>query len=80
MSLKNIQPKTTQELLNSLFSERLNMITRGAEAKRLLTTFVYKGYDDAFVKGRLLEVISKCDFRVKEIDEQIKQLKGGVKL
>jgi hypothetical protein len=56
------------------------MITRGAEAKRLLTTFVYKGYDDAFVKGRLLEVISKCDFRVKEIDEQIKQLKGGVKL
>jgi hypothetical protein len=51
------------------------MITRGAEAKRLLTTFVYKGYDDAFVKGRLLEVISKCEFRVKEIDAQLNELR-----
>jgi hypothetical protein len=69
-----------QELLKSLSNERLDMTTRAAEAKKLLAVFVYKGYDDPFAKGRLLETISKCDFRVKEIDEQIKQLKGGVKL
>ena len=67
--------ETRQELLKSLSNERVNMITRAAEAKRLLTTFVYKGYDDPFIKGKLLETISKCDFRVKEIDQQIKQLK-----
>jgi hypothetical protein len=51
------------------------MTTRAAEAKRLLATFVYKGYDDAFAKGRLLETISKCEFRVKEIDAQLKELR-----
>jgi hypothetical protein len=56
------------------------MTTRAAEAKKLLATFVYKGYDDPFAKGKLLETISKCDFRVKEIDQQIKELKGGVNL
>ena len=75
MSLKNTAPKTRQELLSSLSNERLNMITRAAEAKKLLATFVYKGYHDPFIKGRLLETISKCDFRVKEIDQQIKKLK-----
>ena len=75
MSLKNTAPKTRQELLSSLSNERLNMITRAAEAKKLLATFVYKGYDDPFIKGRLLETISKCDFGVKEIDQQIKKLK-----
>jgi hypothetical protein len=69
-----------QELLKSLSNERLDMTTRAAEAKKLLAVFVYRGYDDPFAKGKLLETISKCDFRVKEIDEQIKQLKGGVKL
>lgn len=78
MSLQNMQAR--QELLKSLSNERLDMTTRAAEAKKLLAVFVYKGYDDPFAKGRLLETISKCDFRVKEIDEQIKQLKGGVKL
>jgi hypothetical protein len=56
------------------------MTTRVAEAKRLLATFVYKGYDDPFAKGRLLETISKCEFRVKEIETQLKELKGGVNL
>jgi hypothetical protein len=56
------------------------MTTRAAEAKKLLATFVYKGYDDPFVKGRLLETISKCEFRVKEIETQLKELKGGVNL
>ena len=64
-----------QDQITKLESEKLNMITRGAEAKRLLTTFVYKGYDDAFIKGRLLETISKCEFRVKEIDAQLKELR-----
>lgn len=80
MSLQSIKTKTKQELLNSLSNERLDMTTRAAEAKKLLATFVYKGYDDPFAKGRLLEVIAKCDFRVKEIDAQIKELKGGVNL
>lgn len=80
MSLQSIKPKTKQELLNSLSNERLDMTTRAAEAKKLLATFVYKGYDDPFAKGRLLEVIAKCEFRVKEIDQQIKELKGGVNL
>ena len=80
MSLQNIKPKTKQELLTSLSNEKLDMTTRAAEAKKLLATFVYKGYDDAFAKGRLLEVITKCEFRVKEIDQQIKELKGGVNL
>jgi len=78
MSLQNMQAR--QELLKSLSNERLDMTTRAAEAKKLLAVFVYRGYDDPFAKGKLLETISKCDFRVKEIDEQIKQLKGGVKL
>jgi hypothetical protein len=56
------------------------MTTRAGEAKKLLATFVYKGYDDPFVKGRLLEAISKCEFRVKEIETQLKELKGGVNL
>lgn len=80
MSLQSIKPKTKQELLNSLSNERLDMTTRAAEAKKLLAVFVYKGYDDPFAKGKLLETISKCDFRVKEIDQQIKELKGGVNL
>jgi hypothetical protein len=50
------------------------MITRGAEAKRLLATFVYRGYDDPFAKGRLLETISKCENRIKQIDQEIKDL------
>ena len=73
MQSQNTQAR--QELLNSLSNERVNMITRAAEAKKLLATFVYKGYDDPFVKGKLLETIYKCDFRVKEIDQQIKKLK-----
>ena len=64
-----------QDQITKLESEKLNMTTRGAEAKRLLTTFVHKGYDDAFIKGRLLETISKCEFRVKEIDTQLKELR-----
>jgi hypothetical protein len=64
-----------QEQINKLQNEKLDMTTRGTEAKRLLTTFVYKGYDDPFIKGRLLETISKCEFRVKEIDSQLNELK-----
>ena len=64
-----------QEQITKLENEKINMTTRVAEAKRLLATFVYKGYDDAFVKGRLLETITKSEFRVKEIDEQLKQLR-----
>jgi hypothetical protein len=70
----------TQNQITKLQNEKLNMTTRAAEAKRLLATFVYKGYDDPFAKGRLLETISKCEFRVKEIETQLKRLKGGVKL
>jgi hypothetical protein len=73
MPSQNMQSR--QELLKSLSNERLDMITRAAEAKRLLATFVYKGYDDPFAKGRLLETISKCEFRVKEIDTQLEQLR-----
>ena len=69
-----------QEQINKLQNEKLDMTTRAGEAKKLLATFVYKGYDDPFVKGRLLEAISKCEFRVKEIETQLKELKGGVKL
>lgn len=58
-----------------LENERLDMITRAAEAKKLLATFVYKGIDDAYAKGRLLETIRKCDIRVKEIEQEIKKLK-----
>jgi len=65
----------TQNQITKLQNEKLNMTTRAAEAKRLLATFVYKGYDDAFVKGRLLETISKCEYRVKEIDTQLKELR-----
>jgi hypothetical protein len=65
----------TQNQITKLQNEKLNMTTRAAEAKRLLATFVYKGYDDAFAKGRLLETISKCEFRVKEIDTQLKELR-----
>jgi hypothetical protein len=64
-----------QDQITKLQNEKLDMTTRGAEAKRLLTTFVYKGYDDPFIKGRLLETISKCEFRVKEIDSQLNELK-----
>jgi hypothetical protein len=70
----------TQNQITKLQNEKLDMTTRAAEAKRLLATFVYKGYDDPFAKGRLLETISKCEFRVKEIETQLKQLKGGVNL
>jgi hypothetical protein len=69
-----------QEQILKLQNEKLDMTTRAAEAKKLLATFVYKGYDDPFVKGRLLETISKCEFRVKEIETQLKELKGGVNL
>jgi hypothetical protein len=69
-----------QEKIVKLQNEKLDMTTRAAEAKKLLATFVYKGYDDPFVKGRLLETISKCEFRVKEIETQLKELKGGVNL
>jgi hypothetical protein len=69
-----------QEQIVKLQNEKLDMTTRAAEAKKLLATFVYKGYDDPFVKGRLLETISKCEFRVKEIETQLKELKGGVNL
>jgi hypothetical protein len=65
----------TQNQITKLQNEKLNMTTRIAEAKRLLATFVYKGYDDPFAKGRLLETISKCEFRVKEIDVQLKELR-----
>ena len=58
-----------------LENERLDMITRAAEAKKLLAIFVYKGIDDAYAKGRLLETIRKCDIRVKEIEQEIKKLK-----
>jgi hypothetical protein len=58
-----------------LENERLDMITRAAEAKKLLATFVYKGIDDAYAKGRLLETIRKCDIRVKEIQQELKKLK-----
>jgi hypothetical protein len=64
-----------QNQITKLQKEKLDMNTRSAEAKRLLATFVYKGYDDAFIKGRLLETISKCEFRVKEIDAQLKELR-----
>ena len=73
MSSQSIQQR--QELLNSLSNERLDMTTRAAEAKKLLATFVYKGIDDAFAKGRLLETIRKCEIRVKEIDQQLRKLK-----
>jgi hypothetical protein len=69
-----------QDQITKLQNEKLDMTTRAAEAKRLLATFVYKGYDDPFAKGRLLETISKCEFRVKEIETQLKELKGGVNL
>jgi hypothetical protein len=64
-----------QNQITKLQKEKLDMNTRSAEAKRLLATFVYKGYDDVFIKGRLLETISKCEFRVKEIDAQLKELR-----
>jgi hypothetical protein len=58
-----------------LENEKLDMITRAAEAKKLLATFVYRGIDDAFAKGKLLETIRKCDIRVKEIEQEIKKLR-----
>ena len=64
-----------QDQITKLESEKLDMITRAGEAKKLLATFVYRGYDDPFIKGRLLESISKCEFRVKEIDAQLKELR-----
>jgi hypothetical protein len=64
-----------QEQITKLESEKLDMTTRAGEAKKLLATFVYRGYDDPFIKGRLLESISKCEFRVKEIDAQLKELR-----
>jgi hypothetical protein len=63
---------------NKLTNERLGMTTRIAEAKKLLATFVYKGYDDAFAKGRLLETIRKSEIRVKEIDAELKELRKVV--
>ena len=60
---------------NKLTNERLDMTTRIAEAKKLLATFVYKGYDDAFAKGRLLETILKSEIRVKEIDAELSELR-----
>jgi hypothetical protein len=57
---------------NNLEQEITNLQTRIAEAKRLLSVFVYKGIDDAFAKGKLLETIRASEIRVKEIQEQIK--------
>ena len=71
--LNNMQSKINK--IADLENEKLNMKTRSAEAKKLLATFVYKGIDDPFLKGRLLETISKCEFRVKEIDAQLKELR-----
>jgi hypothetical protein len=64
-----------QEQITKLQNEKLDITTRAGEAKKLLATFVYRGYDDPFIKGRLLESISKCEFRVKEIDAQLKELR-----
>lgn len=66
------------EKQQKLTNERLDMTTRIAEAKKLLATFVYKGYDDAFAKGRLLETIRKSEIRVKEIDAELKELRKVV--
>ena len=71
--LNNMQSKINK--IADLENEKLNMKTRSAEAKKLLATFVYKGIDDPFLKGRLLETISKCEIRVKEIDAQLKELR-----
>lgn len=73
-------PQSIQAQITKLQQEKLDMNTRAAEAKKLLATFVYRGIDDPFAKGRLLEDIRKCEFRVKEIETQLKQLKGGVNL
>ena len=64
-----------QDQITKLESEKLDMTTRAGEAKKLLATFVYRGYDDPFIKGRLLDSVSKCEFRVKEIDTQLKELR-----
>jgi hypothetical protein len=64
--------------IQDLNNQRLDMTTRIAEAKKLLATFVYKGYDDAFAKGRLLETIRKSEIRVKEIDAELKELRKVV--
>lgn len=64
-----------QNQILKLSNERLDMTTRAAEARKLLATFVYKGINDPFAKGRLLETIRKCETRVKEIDEEIKELR-----
>lgn len=58
---------------SKLEQELLNLQTRIAEAKKLLSTFVYKGIDDAFAKGKLLETIRTSEIRVKEIQAQIKE-------
>lgn len=58
-----------------LENEKLDMTTRAAEAKKLLATFVYKGIEDAFAKGKLLETIRKCDIRVKEIEQELRKLR-----
>lgn len=61
--------------IEKLQNEILDMTTRAAEAKKLLATFVYRGIDDAYAKGRLLETIRKCDIRVKEIQQELRKLK-----
>jgi hypothetical protein len=66
--------------ITDLENQKLNMKTRAAEAKKLLATFVYRGIDDPFLKGKLLDTIRTCEIRVKEIEAQIKELKGGVNL
>jgi hypothetical protein len=61
--------------ITDLENQKLNMKTRAAEAKKLLATFVYKGIDDPFLKGKLLDTIRTCEIRVKEIDAQLKELR-----
>lgn len=61
--------------IEKLQNEILDMKTRAAEAKKLLATFVYRGIDDPYAKGRLLETIRKCDIRVKEIQQELRKLK-----
>ena len=67
--------QTVLSKLRNLENEKVNMRTRKDEAIRLLTTFVRNNYDDPFIKGKFLETISKCETRIKQIEQEIKDLK-----